>query len=119
MNLAYAKNYPHQHQHALVALTGAFLLRLTRALQPPELELSVLKQRTAPDGVSELQTYCDANQVMLDALEDVFVYQFVDEEFDVNDPFISWLIDAAWVRAQETLDEVYRARIAEQPKEAT
>lgn len=47
MRLDYAKNHPNtQTKFTVVAVTGAFLSRLTKALTEAELELSVLKNRS-------------------------------------------------------------------------
>lgn len=111
VRLEYVKGRPNRHNHALVALTGAFMLRLARVLEPAELELSVLKQHTAPCGVSMLHEYCDANQVMLDALEAVFPDESQDDDFDLNDEFIAWLVRNAWTHTELGLTAVYASEV--------
>lgn len=106
MNLEYVKNHPTtSRKHAVIAVTANFLLGLTRALSESELELSVLKnaQREPGDPVDFLHDYTDANLIIINALEETFL----QDEFDLQDDFVSDLIRDCWAQAGHLLAHAY------------
>ena len=109
MKLDYVKSHPTtMMNHTIVAVTGAFLGRLTRNLTEAELELSVLKsQRVGTPGVgSHMHDYTDADQCMLDAIEAVFP-ETVEDGVDIQDPIVSEIMARAWHNASALLSKVY------------
>ena len=112
MRLDYVKSHPTTaRKGAVVALAAEFTLELTRTLDPAELELSVLKNSlpTRAPGVSHLQDYADANQLMLNAFEAVFPADaIVDGEPDLTDRAVSDLLADAWALADILLAAAFK-----------
>lgn len=111
MHFDYVKSHPTiATKGAVVALSAAFILELTRTLDTAELELSVLKNSlpSHQPGVCHLADYTDSNQCMLNAFEVVFPGAWGDEEADITDMFVSDLFNDAWKLAAGWLDEAFK-----------
>lgn len=98
---------PKHRDLALIRVTSHFLMLLDEHLYASEFELAMRKNRwLAGDavGVNYLHDYCDANQIMLDALATVFP----NAEVDPTEPVVGKFIDDVFALATKWCGEVWR-----------
>jgi len=98
---------PHKRSRALLLATTHFIKELDEHLYPAEFELAMRKNRKiAGDAkhVNYLHDYCDANQIMLDALAKVFP----KAEIDPTEHGVGQFIDEVYALATKWCGEVWR-----------
>jgi hypothetical protein len=109
MRFDYVKNHPATRGAAVAALTGAFTFKLAVTLEAAEIELATLKNAQTGALEDHLHDYCDANQVMLDAVELVFSDLSEEDvaELITGDSHMVDLVEAAWAETGRTLNRVF------------
>lgn len=109
MNLDYIANRAETERTPFViSVTAVFLRNIAKHLSSAELELSVLKQRSAPPGINRLHDYTDANQHLLDAMEEVLGDGLDDEGVDVTNEFVGGVFSDVWKLSKGLLEAAFR-----------
>lgn len=95
--------------HALLQLTAQILLQLSKALDPAELELAVLKDQLLENkgyGPRTIADYVDTEDLTQDALDQAFPPDGPDS-VDMEDVFVKALATRAWELVYEALPRNY------------
>lgn len=82
----------------------AFLSKVHAAMTAETLAMVAARNCEAATGVDHLQDFCDANQLMLEAIQETVNK---GTEPDLSDEVTGQLIDAAWALARQILHIQY------------
>lgn len=110
MKLEWVKAHPDIHRQAVVAqLLGQFMFQVADFMTSIELREAVQRNQMRPPATGgtyrdcHLHDFCDANQAMINAFDEVFG----EDTWELQDDLVMSLMNEVWEKSDAVFDLIY------------